>query len=171
VSPTPPTRDDATLSPDSTTGGDKGDTDAEVDALAVSVPLAGVDVDAETRCAHYHTDRDIVAMRVACCDRYYPCVECHEAVVGDDHELVRVPPAAFDEPAVVCGVCGTRLTVTEYVAVLSDASTGAGVDDPRCPDCGAGFNPGCRDHLDRYFAVDRATPPPGVSEESAATHD
>jgi uncharacterized CHY-type Zn-finger protein len=132
----------------------------------VPVPLAGVAVDDETRCAHYHGDRDVVAMRFACCDRYYPCAGCHEAVT--DHTPERLPPDRFDEPAVLCGVCGTRLSVREYRAVLTDgeadgsededageggAGSGRGVADPRCPDCGAGFNPGCLAHLDRYFAI------------------
>lgn len=98
----------------------------------------GVDVGPETRCAHYDGERDVVAMRFACCDAYYPCFECHAAVA--DHPAEPVPAAAFDEPGVLCGVCGTELAVRAY---LDCGFT--------CPSCGAAFNPGCAAHYDRYF--------------------
>ena len=99
--------------------------------------VRGVDVDGETRCAHYGTERDVVALRFGCCESYYPCFRCHAAVV--DHEAERWPAGRRGDPAALCGVCGAELTVDRYVAV--DA----------CPDCGAAFNPGCADHYDRYF--------------------
>lgn len=105
-----------------------------------SVPLRGVAVDAETRCDHYDSDRDVVAIRFACCDCYYPCFRCHEAVT--DHEPERIPPDRFDRPAVLCGSCGAALSVDAYLDC-----------DDGCPECGAGFNPGCRRHRNRYFAV------------------
>jgi uncharacterized CHY-type Zn-finger protein len=100
--------------------------------------VRGVGVGPATRCRHYDTDRDVVAVRAACCDRYYPCLSCHEAVT--DHPHRPVPREAFDRPAVLCGGCGTTLSVTEY----RDCGH-------TCPDCGAGFNPGCVAHHDRYF--------------------
>jgi uncharacterized CHY-type Zn-finger protein len=140
---------------------------------AVRVPLRGVDVDAETRCAHYDSDRDVVAIRFPCCDVFYPCAACHAAVA--DHPPERLPPAAFGEGAVSCGACGTVLAASTYLGVLGvdaggevpadaaregadrrpgDGDAGGGASDPRCPACGAGFNPGCAGHVDRYFAVD-----------------
>lgn len=100
----------------------------------------GVGVDDATRCVHYDTDRDVVAIRFACCDRYYPCHACHDAVT--DHERERVPRAAFDDSGVLCGACGTELSVATYL----DA-------DDACPACGHEFNPGCGAHADRYFEV------------------
>jgi len=105
------------------------------------VPLRGVDVDAETRCAHYDTELDVVALRFPCCGVYYPCFRCHEAVT--DHEPARVPRERFDEPTVLCGVCDTTLSAAAYLDC-----------DDTCPACGASFNPGCRHHRDRYFAVE-----------------
>jgi len=105
------------------------------------VPVRGVDVDVETRCAHYDTELDVVALRFPCCDAYYPCFRCHEAVT--DHEPARVPRDRFDEDAVLCGVCDTTLSVRAYLDC-----------DDTCPACGASFNPGCRRHRDRYFAVE-----------------
>lgn len=105
------------------------------------IPVYGVDVDDETRCAHYDSERDVVALRFACCDAYYPCFRCHAAVA--DHAAERWPRSRFDDPAVLCGACGERLSAREYFGC-----------DHECPRCGAAFNPGCAAHRDRYFALD-----------------
>ena len=47
----------------------------------------GAVVDEETRCTHYHTEKDIVAIKFKCCDRYYPCYLCHEEYA--DHPIER----------------------------------------------------------------------------------
>ena len=105
------------------------------------VPLRGVRVDAETRCAHYdgHTDR--VALRFGCCDVYYPCHRCHEETAG--HPARPWPLARVDEPAVLCGACRTTLSAREYLA-----------SGHTCPACGAAFNPGCAAHRSLYFERD-----------------
>ena len=41
--------------------------------------LRGVGLDAQTRCAHYATARDVVALRFACCPAYWSCHRCHAA--------------------------------------------------------------------------------------------
>lgn len=107
------------------------------------VLVRGVAVDPETRCAHFDTAVDVIALRFGCCGAYYPCFECHAAVT--DHEPAVWPSDRFDEPAVLCGVCHETITARQY---LDDGS--------HCPHCGAGFNPGCRAHRDRYFASDTA---------------
>ena len=101
----------------------------------------GVDVGPETRCAHYHGDTDIIAIRFACCDRFYACHACHKAVA--DHPAKVWPVSAFDTPAVLCGACGHILTVRNY---LNSVST--------CTSCGAAFNPGCSRHRHLYFATE-----------------
>lgn len=101
-------------------------------------PVRGVDVDSETRCVHWASDRDVIAIRAPCCGTYYPCSACHDELA--DHPLSPIPEAEFDEAGVLCGVCDTALTVREYL----DA-------DHTCPRCGASFNPGCAAHYDRYF--------------------
>jgi uncharacterized CHY-type Zn-finger protein len=102
--------------------------------------VRGVDVDDETRCAHYDGPSDVVAIRFACCGEYSPCFRCHEAVA--DHDTEQWSREAFDEAAVLCGACGATLSVREYL----DA-------DDACPHCGAAFNPRCATHYDRYFDV------------------
>ncbi|WP_321168112.1 CHY zinc finger protein [Halobaculum saliterrae] len=100
--------------------------------------VRGVDVGPETRCAHYDGRTDVIALRFGCCGRFFPCVECHDAVA--DHDPEPWPRERFDEPAVLCGVCGSTLSVDEYL----DAEF-------VCPACDAPFNPGCAAHYDRYF--------------------
>lgn len=99
--------------------------------------VRGVDVDEETRCVHYGTERDVVAIEFACCETYYPCYRCHGEVT--DHDAEKWPVERRDEPAVLCGSCGAELAVQEYVGV--DA----------CPECLTRFNPACADHYHLYF--------------------
>jgi uncharacterized CHY-type Zn-finger protein len=100
-----------------------------------------VRVRADTRCAHYHSALDVIAIRLHCCREYYACIECHNAVA--DHAVMRWPAKEFGKPAVLCGACGTELTISEYLGC-----------DHECPACGAGFNPGCELHHHLYFATD-----------------
>lgn len=102
------------------------------------VDVVGVQVDNETRCVHYASPTDIVALKFACCDAYYPCYECHLAVA--DHPPIAWPKDRFDEPMVLCGHCGTQLTANQYFHC-----------DSVCPDCGAAFNPNCKIHTHLYF--------------------
>jgi uncharacterized CHY-type Zn-finger protein len=141
-----------------------------------AVPLRGVAVDPETRCAHWDDPVDVIALRWGCWEAYYPWDACHDAAA--DHPAEPWPRDRFDEPAVLCGVCGATLSAREYLDGDSEAhrasssrtqsddgesqrASGSGgrgssgnrakPDDDACPRCGAGFNPGCRKHRDRYF--------------------
>jgi uncharacterized CHY-type Zn-finger protein len=78
-----------------------------------AVPLRGVAVDSETRCEHWDSPVDVVALRFGCCETYYPCFECHAAL--SDHEADVWPRSRFDDPAVLCGVCRETLTARTYL--------------------------------------------------------
>lgn len=104
-----------------------------------SVPLRGIAVDPATRCRHYDGPTDVIAIRFACCDVYYPCFRCHREAA--DHASKRWPRERRDEAAVLCGACGGTMSADTY---LESRAT--------CPGCGAAFNPGCAVHRDRYFA-------------------
>ncbi|MFR0637655.1 CHY zinc finger protein [Arthrobacter sp. LS16] len=99
--------------------------------------VRGVDMDSQTRCAHYRQLIDVIALRHACCDAWYPCHLCHRELA--DHPAVPWPAARGTEPAVLCGVCGHEMTAAEYLGTGS------------CPACQALFNPGCKAHAPLYF--------------------
>lgn len=109
--------------------------------------IRGVQVGPEARCRHYHGPRDIIAIRFACCGDWYPCHLCHAARAKHDARVW--PRDAFDVTAVLCGACGHRLTIRNYLTCQHT-----------CPACGAAFNPGCSRHRHLYFAPDAAGPPP-----------
>ncbi|MBA4543808.1 MULTISPECIES: CHY zinc finger protein [Thermoactinomyces] len=100
--------------------------------------IFGKTIDQKTRCVHYHSDLDIVAIKFACCERYYPCYQCHEETAG--HQAVPWPRSRFHEKAILCGNCQTELTVHEYLN-----------GEARCPECRHPFNPGCKKHYHFYF--------------------
>ncbi|MFB1097296.1 CHY zinc finger protein [Terribacillus sp. JSM ZJ617] len=97
----------------------------------------GKTVDAETRCVHYHSPLDVIAIKFACCNQFYPCHQCHEETAG--HEAIVWPKDQFDEKAILCGVCKATLRIDQYM------------DTDHCPACDAAFNPGCQLHYHLYF--------------------
>ncbi|CAN5321311.1 CHY zinc finger protein [soil metagenome] len=100
----------------------------------------GVDIDPQTRCVHYHSDLDIIAIKFKCCGDWYPCIDCHTTVAG--HEADTWKATERDAVTVLCGHCGRQLTTNEYTNC-----------DSTCPACSSGFNPGCLRHLHLYFNV------------------
>jgi uncharacterized CHY-type Zn-finger protein len=101
--------------------------------------VRGVRVDAQTRCAHYHSPVDVIAIKIKCCGEYFACKDCHDALA--DHPLEPWPRGDQAVRAVLCGVCQSELTIADY---LENAT--------RCPVCAAPFNPNCSDHHEYYFS-------------------
>ncbi|MEX3623139.1 CHY zinc finger protein [Viridibacillus arvi] len=99
----------------------------------------GLVVDDKTRCLHYHTDKDIVALKFKCCNKYYPCFECHAAC--ELHEPEVWAKNESDELAALCGICKKEHTITEYVGTN------------HCLQCGSRFNERCEAHYHLYFDV------------------
>ncbi len=102
----------------------------------------GAVVDAATRCIHFHSELDIVAIKFACCLRYYPCFQCHDETVqleATPHATRRWPEADWSSTAILCGACHHQTSIATYRQV------------ERCPHCAAEFNPGCRLHAHLYF--------------------
>ncbi|HEY2811251.1 MAG TPA: CHY zinc finger protein [Rhabdochlamydiaceae bacterium] len=91
-------------------------------------------------CQHYHSPLDIVSIEFKCCGAYYCCYFCHEALAG--HPAQRWEMEEWDEKAVLCGACGAKLSIKEYLAC-----------NAHCPQCLSGFNPGCRNHWHFYFKM------------------
>ncbi len=107
------------------------------------IPVRGVEIDARTGCAHYHSELDIIAVKFNCCRTYYSCFYCHEVKAG---HLARIwAQTQFDEKAVLCGACGTELTIRQYLNCQAI-----------CPVCRARFNPRCALHYHLYFGTSAA---------------
>ena len=115
-------------------------TDGSADA-AIAVGTArvhGLPIDTATRCVHWNGPDDVVAIGFPCCDRIYPCRECHDAVA--DHAAEVWPVGRRGERVILCGACTGLFSIGEYL------------DSEACPACGVPFNPGCRLHRHLYFA-------------------
>jgi uncharacterized CHY-type Zn-finger protein len=104
-------------------------------------PVHGRSLDVETRCAHWRSPLDIIAIKMRCCGAYYACRDCHDELAG--HPATVWAVEEFSQPAILCGACGAELSVSQYLNCNS-----------RCPRCGAGFNPGCQAHRHLYFAAE-----------------
>ena len=99
----------------------------------------GQTVDDETRCVHYRSAKDIVAIKFACCGRYYPCHLCHEE--AETHRARQWPLRGRGTKAILCGACETELSIVDYLAT------------DRCPSCSALFNERCSLHAHLYFEM------------------
>jgi uncharacterized CHY-type Zn-finger protein len=104
------------------------------------ITVFGKSIDNQTRCVHWHSALDVIAIKFKCCDKYYPCFSCHEEEADHPHQVW--PKNEFDQKAILCGVCGHELTIQEYM----DSNN-------TCPKCDANFNPGCSNHYHLYFDV------------------
>ncbi|MFZ4452374.1 CHY zinc finger protein [Salibacterium aidingense] len=98
----------------------------------------GVKPDDSSRCAHYHQSNDIIAIQFYCCRQFYCCYKCHEELCS--HPPSRWPEEQFHEKAILCGNCGTFLSIREYLQ-----------SGYICPCCQALFNPACKYHYSLYF--------------------
>ena len=105
--------------------------------MVTGMRIHGQTIDEQTRCVHYGTAEDVIAIKFACCRRYYPCHLCH--LEDADHPAEQWPLGERDQLAVICGVCSTELTIADYLQASG------------CPACAAPFNPGCKLHTPLYF--------------------
>jgi len=107
--------------------------------------VLGVNLDAQTRCEHYHGSTDIIAIKMKCCGAYYACKDCHTVLA--DHKIQVWLENEWNNEAVLCGACSIELTIRQYMGCEST-----------CPACRAQFNPGCCNHYHFYFQM------PGIPE-------
>lgn len=100
----------------------------------------GIGVNERTQCAHYHSERDIIAIKFKCCDTFYACIQCHNETAG--HAPAVWSKAERRAEAILCGSCHSTLRIADYLACGNN-----------CPVCGAAFNPGCANHHHLYFEM------------------
>lgn len=98
----------------------------------------GVKLDAQGRCVHYRSIRDVVLNRCGTCGDVFACHRCHDELT--DHPFGRLAQDAA--AAVTCGACGHEMDYLAYTA---------GPGTPACPSCGHLFNPGCAGHAHLYW--------------------
>ncbi len=101
------------------------------------VKIHGLTVDNESRCEHYQTPLDIIAIKFKCCNKFYPCYKCHNEC--EKHDIKRWDQSEFDEHAILCGVCKETISINDYM--LKEV----------CPNCDARFNHRCKYHHHLYF--------------------
>ncbi|MFC7060924.1 CHY zinc finger protein [Halobacillus seohaensis] len=99
--------------------------------------VQGNQVDPYTRCTHYHSTVDIIAIKFYCCNEYYACYYCHQELAN--HTTSKWPKNQWNERAILCGNCHHELTIHDYM----NASA--------CPQCESSFNEKCIHHFHLYF--------------------
>ncbi len=100
----------------------------------------GVGVNERTQCAHYHSERDLIAIKFKCCAAFYACIQCHDETAG--HAPVVWGLNERQTEAILCGNCHSTLRIADYLACNNT-----------CPVCRAAFNPGCAKHYSLYFEM------------------
>ena len=59
------------------------------------INIYGKTVDNQTRCQHWHSELDVIAIKFKCCEKYYPCFSCHEEEADHEPKFGRkIPDAA-----------------------------------------------------------------------------
>ena len=102
------------------------------------ISIKGKTIDNQTRCVHYYSDLDIVAIKFICCNEYYPCYACHEETA--DHLSETWNKSEWETLAILCGACQQEMTINQYLNC-----------EAACPFCQAPFNPKCSNHYHLYF--------------------
>lgn len=105
----------------------------------MAIKLSGHFIDDQTRCVHYHSALDVIAIKFKCCQTYYPCYQCHE--IEARHPAILWEIEEFDELAILCGVCKNEISINAYLNCHN-----------HCPRCSAPFNPHCAKHYSLYFS-------------------
>jgi uncharacterized CHY-type Zn-finger protein len=102
------------------------------------IQVHGKTIDDQTRCQHYHSPLDVIAIKFRCCNEYYACYRCHEETA--DHPPLAWKKEEWNTKAILCGVCKEELTILEYLN-----------SGHHCPQCHTPFNPNCSRHYHLYF--------------------
>ncbi len=103
-----------------------------------SIIIKGKPIDDYSRCEHYHSLLDIIAVKFKCCNDYYCCVYCHTE--GTDHAVQVWKKKEFTTRAILCGLCKNEMTINQYLN-----------GNNQCISCGSKFNPNCSKHHHFYF--------------------
>lgn len=103
-----------------------------------NIIIKGKPIDEQTRCVHYHSPLDIIAIKFKCCNEYYPCYYCHQE--ENDHPVQVWNKNEHTTKAIICGICKHEMTIEQYLTA-----------DNKCPLCNSKFNANCSNHYHFYF--------------------
>lgn len=108
--------------------------------------IKGILVDEDSRCKHWHSKLDVIALKFKCCPAvYYSCYSCHEETNPADHVVEKYDLVADkNKNLVICGICKTEMTFDQYKNLEEDGIL-------KCYNCKSHFNPGCKYHYQAYF--------------------
>ncbi|HEY8689401.1 MAG TPA: CHY zinc finger protein [Chitinophagaceae bacterium] len=107
---------------------------------ANKIVIKGKPIDEQTRCVHYHSPLDIIAIKFKCCNDYYPCYYCHEEQTNHHVEVWKKDEQ--NTKAILCGICKSEMTIRQYLNC-----------NDQCLFCGSKFNPNCSNHYHFYFEI------------------
>jgi len=108
--------------------------------MSKKIKVKGNNVDEQTRCFHYHSSLDVIAIKFKCCNEFFACYFCHKEVA--DHITEKWSKDEYKTKAVLCGSCKKEISINAYMRC-----------DNICPNCKANFNPGCLNHYPLYFEL------------------
>ena len=94
----------------------------------------------ETRCIHWNSDLDIIAIKFACCNEYYPCYPCHIEREKDHKPKQWIKDKWNTTKTILCGKCKHQFTINEFNNCNNVYFN-----------CNSKFNPGCRNHYHLHF--------------------
>ena len=100
----------------------------------------GIKIDKNTRCIHYSSELDIIAIKFKCCNQYFACHSCHHAIAG--HSAERWQKEDFHIKAILCGRCELEMTIDQYLS-----------SENKCFNCRSPLNPQCKTHWNLYFEL------------------
>lgn len=105
-----------------------------------NLKLFGQLLDKNTRCLHYHSEIDIIAIKFKCCGYYFSCFKCHDLFrnYSINHPVEKFSKLDYGK-VVLCGNCYSELTFDDYSK------------NHRCTICNSQFNPKCSLHYGLYF--------------------
>ncbi len=106
----------------------------------MDITVKGQVIDDNTRCKHYHSELDIIAIKFKCCNTYYACIDCHNE--NESHEVKLWQKNERATSAILCGHCKVELSIADYFEANNE-----------CPVCKSLFNPRCSNHYHFYFEL------------------
>ena len=75
----------------------------------------GVEIEThrESRCKHYHSKLDVLALESSCCNKFYSCVKCHDEM--ENHAMIPWDSdTSLNRHALLCGVCEKTFSIRTW---------------------------------------------------------